>query len=386
MTRPQIWFGLLVLVAACGDPGVGPREAVEGAFAMSRAGLRAAASDLARTTALQLRDAQVRASLLRAFEESPYLDAKVSWNAYVGGSGLRLLRAIAADARGLTATQRLLTAFRDLEIYMPVVEHRARWAGGEDLIVTVYLDDAYGREGWVGFDLRGNEVKLSLAGPPKTPVLVILRPEGLLRRRPGPERAQACPEDDCGGGGGGGGGGGAPIPAPSGYFMVDWRIGESYESWTAGSPEFEIVAWRWTGQWGPTANGGRLPILRDSIWTCTSGDYHHTDPRDWYYNSPPEKHYASEYGSSGIEILNADEVFRFPGRPGIPILMVTENDDLPCAEGGFPTAWDPYWPHNNDELVGAITFTNLLTRSNVRFYHDGDDIPIARATLSFVRR
>ena len=189
-------------------------------------------------------------------------------------------------------------------------------------------------------------------------------------------------------GGGGGGGGGSPPPPPPGYFMTAWQIDQSYESWTAGSPEFEMVAWHWTGQWGTTANGGHIPILADNFFTCTSGDYPSTDPRDWYYNTPPDYNTAAQYGSSGIQILNGDEVYTFPPRPGYPILLVTENDDTPCIEGGFPTAWDPYFPDNNDELVGAAQLTTLNSVMNVPFTGDDDfdTNPGVHAVMSFVRR
>lgn len=167
--------------------------------------------------------------------------------------------------------------------------------------------------------------------------------------------------------------------------MTAWQIDRSYESWTAGSPEFEMVAWHWTGQWGSTANGGRIPIKSDDFFTCTSGDYPSTDPRDWYYNTPPDPNTAAQYGSSGIQIFNATEAISFPQRPGIPVLMVTENDDTPCIEGGFPTAWDPYFPQNNDEFVGSIQLSTLTTASNVPFYGDEYN-PGLHAIISLLRR
>lgn len=379
-----ITLAMLTVLTACTDSAP-PTAATPSTYGpdMTRADLRASATDLARAVARQLSDPVARAKLLAAMQHSPYRDWKVSWNAFTSEAGSGLLRGVTKDAVGLTANRRLTQTYRDLEMFIPVPEHRAQWEGGTNLIVTVYLDDRYGREGWVGFDLNGNQVKLSLDAPPATPVLVLLRPEGLIRRGQGLQFAE-CTEETCTGGGGGG----SPPPPPPGYFMTEWQIDQSYESWTAGSPEFEIVAWHWTGQWTTTANGGHLPVLADNFFTCTSGDYPSPDPRDWYYNTPPDHNTAAQYGSTGIQILNGDEVYTFPPRPGYPILLVTENDDTPCIEGGFPTAWDPYFPDNNDELVGAAQLTSLNSVANVNFTGDDDfdTNPGVHAIMSFVRR
>lgn len=146
---------------------------------------------------------------------------------------------MAASEQGLTHSAVLATldSVADLEFYMPVPEHRARWQGDENLIVATALLD---HEIPVAFDLNGAPVQLASAEvPPETPTLGLVPVETDFSVRP--QLAMACEDPDaCDGGGGGDPGGGTTELPPSKIVMTYSYIPDDYEGFLRGNPEFEI--------------------------------------------------------------------------------------------------------------------------------------------------
>jgi YVTN family beta-propeller protein len=186
----------IALLAAC-DAGDGPTRPTTTPDPGARAALAQSANDLARTFALWLRDEQARAAVREAVRHSEFKEGKVSWRAFTNGpaAGLLARGPKAEQTLRATAAANILGAFGDLEVYFPVPVHRATWAGGDNLIVAVYLGPAQISDGWVGYDLNGNVVPMSRDLPPVTPVLMIHRPEGFRRIVAEPMRQECIPSE-----------------------------------------------------------------------------------------------------------------------------------------------------------------------------------------------
>ena len=118
-----------------------------------------------------------------------------------------------------------------LEMYFPVPEHRARWDGGDDLLVATALKDG---EVPVAFDTRGRRRVLSATQPPATPVLAIVPVETDF------DAPASAPFICCGGGGG--------STTPAGLYLVASHFVQDFEGWLKGSPEYEIHILGQSGQ------------------------------------------------------------------------------------------------------------------------------------------
>lgn len=187
---------------------------------------------ITRLVALTLRESTVRAYVLAQLHASPFREHKLHFGPFRLRAGNPFLARIAA-LRGVSesAVGALLDSLVDLEFYMPVKDHWARWTGGPDLIVATALKD---HEIPVAYDLDGNPVPLSSSvTPPATPTLAIVPVETDFSVQP---PSAQCYED-CGGGGGGGG-----SPPPAGVLMTFSYIPGDYEGFLMGDPEFEVHA------------------------------------------------------------------------------------------------------------------------------------------------
>ncbi len=187
--------------------------------------------ELARRVALSLRDPSTRAGLRAAMGTSPVKEGKLHLQTYLTGGGEGLLSGMTpADAVRGAELSALLARLGGLEVYFPIAEHRARWSGGTDLIVASQMEED---EVPYGVDLDGRPVTLSLASAPHRPTLAIVPTESF----DGVGRALTR---DLGGFTGSG-----PALAPdattwTGLWINEVHVGHDYESWTRGSPEFEM--------------------------------------------------------------------------------------------------------------------------------------------------
>jgi hypothetical protein len=135
----------------------------------------------------------------------------------------------------------LLDSLVDLELYMPVKEHWARWTGGPELIVASAMRD---HEIPVAYNLQGSPVLLpSAEQPPPTPTLAIVPTETDFSHPPSEPQLGPCPLVAAGGTACDPGGGGLPAPQcpPTttacmkfSYIPGDW------EGFLMGDPEFEV--------------------------------------------------------------------------------------------------------------------------------------------------
>src|SRR6185503_15810065 len=79
-----------------------------------------------------------------------------------------------------------------LELYLPVREHRARWAGDAQVLVATAFADG---DAPIAFDIRGNRFELDPAKPPTTPVIAIEPVEADFSRAPSNPAGAEC--TDC---------------------------------------------------------------------------------------------------------------------------------------------------------------------------------------------
>lgn len=222
--------------------------------------------ELARLVALSLRDAETRATLFRAFQESPVAEGKLHVASHLRGTGRSLSLALArAGGTSQDGIEKIVSTLPHLEIYLPVQRHRAAWKGGTDVQVAIWWSE---EEAPIGFDLAGERVPLTLDRPPTTPTIVITRSESFdgsgrpftWSARSSDDRLRQMAEectpdmDFCDGGGGGGGGGGSGSPSwepPAGSTnqrgigirerISHLRAVDDLEGWPSGNPEFRLI-------------------------------------------------------------------------------------------------------------------------------------------------
>ncbi|MEO5739116.1 MAG: hypothetical protein ABIS29_00780 [Vicinamibacterales bacterium] len=213
--------------------------------------------ELARRVALALRDPDLRQRVKVDMRDAPMKEFKLRLTDYlIGASGSKLLASVAQS--GATSENAVLGDMRglpQLEFYMPVAEHRKKWRGEDNLIVATQIEDTDDPIAW---DLTGKRVKLSLAAPPETPVLVIVPVEtDFSRKLTAVERAArgdpkretiedpaapaaattyglVCDTPSCGGGTG------TPLGLPAGLYITFQRLVDMGEPWTLGAPEIEV--------------------------------------------------------------------------------------------------------------------------------------------------
>lgn len=165
----------MVALAACSDSRQSnlPTES-ETSLAVGLESTAPPHHQVAQLVALALRDAPVRHALHRATATSPVKEGKLHLTVFLRGEGAPLLQAM-ARAGSLSEAEifRLLDQTRPLEIYVPVLEHRALWTGGSDVIVGTLLEE---EEIPFGVALNGQRVMIPEKNPPSTPVIVSVVP------------------------------------------------------------------------------------------------------------------------------------------------------------------------------------------------------------------
>ncbi|MHB1326697.1 MAG: hypothetical protein ACYC2K_00715 [Gemmatimonadales bacterium] len=194
---------------------------------------------LAEQVAVAMRDPGFRRTVLQELRSSPLPEGKISLQGFLSRAPqARAQLASSHSSTELGLTERL-TDGPAIEVYFPVPQHRARWAGGEDLLIaTAELDN----DAPIAFDLTGRRHRLSATTPPDTPVLMLGRAE-LDFDRPFASSCLIACDDLIGPGSGGGSGGGVTgggTVGSQGLFMTRTRFVETFEGWFKGSPEFEV--------------------------------------------------------------------------------------------------------------------------------------------------
>jgi len=229
-------FALLAALTACADRE--PATAPPGGTPVEAAAPQTPHLErVARRFALAMADPAFRAEVKQELDASPYPEHKIHLRRFLAASGGRALGALArADGVPESQVDAEVQAAPQLELYLPVPEHRARWVGGEDLLVATAVMD---HEAPIAFSPAGARRILSPDQPPPTPVLAIVPVETDFDRVPGPRPVTCAPTDDCGGGGSGGGIIGSVAPLP-GLYLTYSHFVKDFEGWLKGNPEFEI--------------------------------------------------------------------------------------------------------------------------------------------------
>jgi hypothetical protein len=255
---------VVMVVAGCMDAGTAPESPPPGSSGVRMAlaeynrgrklgtadgkQLEAAAmqpglTELTRYVALALADPGLRALVYRDMQRSPYAEHKLHLRSFLDGSGNAVGKKIRESSRrsreGLLAS---LDSLVDLEMYMPVQAHYAKWKGGNNIIVASLLQDG---DQPVAFDLNGRPVTVRANTPPNIPTLVLVKSETDFTSAPAPQFEMACP-DGCGGGGGGGTTDPAPTPTPPpptpGIRMLSMTlIDDGEDNFFRGAPEIEVM-------------------------------------------------------------------------------------------------------------------------------------------------
>jgi len=241
MLHRTLTFTLLAAtaaLAACADrtPVNPPNPPVAGDAAAAAGPSTAQKPErLARLFATALRNPAFRAYLKAQLDASPFREHKLQFQTFLGASGGRALRHLAAENGEAAAdVDRDAQAAIALEVYLPVPAHRAAWTGDENILVATGITD---RDVPVAFDTRGGRRLLDPDTPPETPVLALVPVETDFTAggAGGPQRMMCL---ECGGGSGGDV---QPPPTPpAGLYMTKAHFVQDFEGWLKGAPEFEV--------------------------------------------------------------------------------------------------------------------------------------------------
>ncbi len=232
-------FVLLTIIAACRDDGALTSPSTTTGPAVAPVAVSPLAADervsrerLARRLALALANPGFRASIKSQLDGSLVREHKLHFQRFLKGNGRAAIRSVARISRDAeSAVEADAGRAVPLEMYFPVLEHRARWAGGEDVLVATAREDG---EVPVAFDIQGHRLLLSATRPPATPVLALVPIETDFD-----SPAAAAPFICCTGGG---------SSPPPGLYMTTSHFVQSFEGWLKGRPEFEIHILGQSGQ------------------------------------------------------------------------------------------------------------------------------------------
>ena len=219
--------GMIAVLAACADDPIVPQtDAIpSGSVTADDEEQRDALAELTRLLALSLADEQTRQDLRQSLAASPFRESKVSVKQYLStGEGAALADRMATNG-GITRAELndLRSRAPDLELYLPVDEHRAVWKGGSELIVASSLTD---HEIPAGFRLSGEPFPFTSAEtPPPTPVLALVPVETDFSRQPAASRSIRRS---------------AGSSSPDGVYMTAAYIPDDHEGFLRGDPEFEV--------------------------------------------------------------------------------------------------------------------------------------------------
>jgi hypothetical protein len=310
MSRPtHTLAALAVFAVACSDraPMTTPLEEGDPGTAV-RAG--PPTEQLARLVALALADPAFRSELKARFDGSPYREHKLHFQRLLDADGGRARAAIARASHIAEAElARQAGVLTELEIYLPVPEHRQAWSGDERVLVATAIHD---RDAPVAFDLHGRRYVLSPYRAPQTPVIALVPAETDFDTPRRLEECMTCEVDGDSGGGSGGGGGTQPADSAPGLYMTKAHFESTFEGWFKGSPEFEVHI---LGQQG----------LTDSLM-----DYQCAGERSWgpyVFNQDGTNWSGSVLLFSGTQIASynaahPNQNFR---------VFFVEDDDEPCV-------------------------------------------------------
>jgi hypothetical protein len=115
-------------------------------------------------------------------------------------------------------------------MYMPVLDHRASWKGGDDLLVVGKVADD--EVDPIGYTVDGDRVPLTIEKPPEMPVLVLVNTETDFSAVPAAPSSNILASSS------------GPFDTP-GVYMV-YSVVENhddYDTWPSGNPEFEVHTW-----------------------------------------------------------------------------------------------------------------------------------------------
>jgi hypothetical protein len=228
----------LVGVAACADSAEAPFQ-TEQAAVLARNTEIPAGQRVAQLVALALREPSARGLFYRATSNSPIKEGKLFLGGFLGGEGTPLLQAM-ARAGGLKAAdvQALVAQTGPVEIYLPVEAHRAAWTGGDNVIVA-YAERDHAQP--YGFALDGSRVELNVDEAPAVPTVVVTHAESFDAQGVAYGSHVANPSIPSG------------LLAPrlatltvpfTGLWVDSIQTAGDFESWAAGSAEFEIYIQR----------------------------------------------------------------------------------------------------------------------------------------------
>jgi len=171
-----------------------------------------------------LGSASFRAYVKSQLDASPVREHKLQLQRFIGAADRRALRELArAGGEPEAAVEGDARRAIPLEMYLPVPEHRARWAGEENILVATEREE---RETPVAYDTKGRRHLLSPDAPPDTPVLAIVPVETDFDHPSSPAPFICCA-------------GGGPT-APAGLYMTASHFVQDFEGWLKGSSEYEI--------------------------------------------------------------------------------------------------------------------------------------------------
>lgn len=242
-------LALAAAVVACGDRAAAPTASDEPALSAAKTSMpgpdRRQLEQLAQRLARALADPAIRLRVKQDLDRSPVREHKLHFQRLLA-DGVRPAAADIARATGASASTVAAEAFGapPLELYLPVPEHRARWAGDANVLVATALND---HEAPVAFDASGRRFVLDPDVPPSTPVLALVpvetnfdRPEVVAA----PLAVDVCPQGVAVAPAPGGvqalacsGSGGQP---PRGLWMSAASFVGTFEGWLKGAPEFEV--------------------------------------------------------------------------------------------------------------------------------------------------
>lgn len=292
-------------------------------------------TELTRAVALALGHQGLRTRVLQDMRRAPYLEHKLDFSSYLRGESGGILRAAMRNAAELSGSEihELLDAAPELEFYMPVVEHRRTWTGGDEVVVASGQDD---EDRPVGFDTSGESVPLEVDAPPETPVFVLVPSETDFSSPINP--LNYANRDDAGGEAIGQYERGSALRAveepiqpdpdpgdgslsprvewdeqPPGIFLDRAWYESTEEAWTKGSPELEVLTMA-------QEDGSSEATVEHCVADHLSGSqYYEQNDKFWKAGT-----------TDGVpQIATDDQVAGLPEDRGF-VFLVIEDDDGRC--------------------------------------------------------
>lgn len=185
---------------------------------------------------------------------SPFSEGKVFFaTEFTGPLHGLIARMASAGNVSVGHVRRLIRTSPNLEMYLPIAEHRSQWSGGPDYLVATVLEEGATP---YGVSPDGEQVTLSAEAPPSTPTVVLVPAEGFTadgEPREGfissevPEPSFADEPFQCADCSTGGGGWSPPSDATwqrdigIRERISHLRYHDQNEGWPNGQPEFYIL-------------------------------------------------------------------------------------------------------------------------------------------------